>query len=169
MDLVLLRLPRYVCVRLRDRTRVCVLQVTEADASLACGHPHIINGKQVDPKKAIPREDMVHYHQSLAEAQGSHEHLPAATAPLTYAHRPSQWDAQKVYVHGLTVDRSAARDNYLLDQLRRAFAQFGNVQQMEISLNPRRLPFVVLDSVAAVERACVHSVSHCFGVPVCNR
>ena len=136
--------------------------MSEADLALS-HHPHYVNGKQVDPKKAIPREDMMH-HNLL------NGHHPASSATdvtvggvhgdeqFVYTHRPSQWDHQKLYVRGLCVDRAAAKENYLLDEMRRAFSQFGNVQQVEISLNPRRLPFVILDSVSAVERAVVHSV-----------
>jgi RNA recognition motif-containing protein len=107
-----------------------------AEAAMA-DRPHTINSKVVDPKRAIPREEMSPFFASHPPHFLETEPDPARKVELTGVH----WDFHTV------------------DTLRDYFGKFGAVAQVEILGHPRGFGFVVFDEKAAVGR-CLATKQH---------
>jgi RNA recognition motif-containing protein len=102
------------------------------------GRPHTINGKVVDPKRAIPREQM----------------LPmTANNPPYFLETEPQQDC-KVILSGIHWDY------HTVDGLRQHFETFGGVEQVEILGHPRGFGFVVYEDKEAVSRCKAHGKQH---------
>uniref|UniRef100_A0AC34QBU1 RRM domain-containing protein n=1 Tax=Panagrolaimus sp. JU765 TaxID=591449 RepID=A0AC34QBU1_9BILA len=100
--------------------------------------PHTINGKVVDPKRAIPREQM----------------LPmTANNPPYFLEVEPQQDC-KIVLSGIHWDF------HTVDGLRQHFEQFGSVEQVEILGHPRGFGFVVFEDKEAVARCKTFGKSH---------
>lgn len=100
-----------------------------AEAAMA-ERPHTINSKVVDPKRAIPREEMSPFFASNPPHFLETEPDPSRKVDLTGVH----WDFHTV------------------DTLRDYFGKFGPVCQVEILGHPRGFGFVVFEEKGAVER-----------------
>ncbi|KAI6189233.1 RNA recognition motif domain and Nucleotide-binding, alpha-beta plait domain-containing protein [Aphelenchoides besseyi] len=100
--------------------------------------PHTINGKVVDPKRAIPREHML----PLTPNNPPHflETEPAAGCKLTLS--GIHWDYHTV------------------DGFRQYFEKFGEVEQVEIVGHPRGYGFIVFEERASAERCLQAGKQH---------
>lgn len=108
-----------------------------AEAAMA-DRPHSINGKVVDPKRAIPREQM---------------------SPLLPNHPPPFLEGEPE--PGCKLSLSGIHwDYHTVDGLRGYFDTFGVVEQVEILGNPRGLGFVVFEDKAAADRCLSHGRFH---------
>lgn len=108
-----------------------------AEAAMA-DRPHTINGKVVDPKRAIPREQM---------------------SPLLPNHPPPFLEGEPE--PGCKLSLSGIHwDYHTVDGLREYFDKFGIVEQVEILGNPRGLGFVVFEDKAAADRCLAHAKVH---------
>uniref|UniRef100_A0A7E4W1W1 RRM domain-containing protein n=1 Tax=Panagrellus redivivus TaxID=6233 RepID=A0A7E4W1W1_PANRE len=94
------------------------------------GRPHTINGKVVDPKRAIPREQMLP--------------MTASNPPYFLENEPQQ--ECKIILSGIHWDF------HTVDGLRQHFENFGSVEQVEILGHPRGFGFVVFEEKDAVNR-----------------
>lgn len=108
-----------------------------AEAAMA-DRPHTINGKVVDPKRAIPREQM---------------------SPLLPNHPPPFLEGEPE--PGCKLSLSGIHwDYHTVDGLREYFDTFGIVEQVEILGNPRGLGFVVFEDKAAADRCLANGKIH---------
>lgn len=108
-----------------------------AEAAMA-DRPHTINGKVVDPKRAIPREQM---------------------SPLLPNHPPPFLEGEPE--PGCKLSLSGIHwDYHTVDGLREYFDAFGVVEQVEILGNPRGLGFVVFEDKAAADKCLAHGRLH---------
>lgn len=108
-----------------------------AEAAMA-DRPHTINGKVVDPKRAIPREQMSPLLPNQPPPFLEGEPEPGCKLSLSGIH----WDYHTV------------------DGLRHYFDSFGIVEQVEILGNPRGLGFVVFEEKAAADKCLAHGKIH---------
>ncbi|KAK0397414.1 hypothetical protein QR680_002116 [Steinernema hermaphroditum] len=92
--------------------------------------PHTINGKVVDPKRAIPREQMTPF---------------IANNPPHFLEGEPQLGC-KVMISGIHWDY------HTVDDLRFYFEKFGNVEQVEILGHPRGYGFVVFEEKNSADR-----------------
>ncbi|TMS36965.1 hypothetical protein L596_004006 [Steinernema carpocapsae] len=92
--------------------------------------PHTINGKVVDPKRAIPREQMTPF---------------IANQPPPFLEGEPQQGC-KVIISGIHWDY------HTVDDLRFYFEKFGNVEQVEILGHPRGYGFVVFEEKNSADR-----------------
>uniref|UniRef100_A0A1I7YB50 RRM domain-containing protein n=1 Tax=Steinernema glaseri TaxID=37863 RepID=A0A1I7YB50_9BILA len=92
--------------------------------------PHTINGKVVDPKRAIPREQMTPF---------------IANHPPHFLEGEPQQGC-KVIISGIHWDY------HTVDDLRFYFEKFGNVEQVEILGHPRGYGFVVFEEKNSADR-----------------
>uniref|UniRef100_A0A0N4ZBB0 RNA-binding domain-containing protein n=1 Tax=Parastrongyloides trichosuri TaxID=131310 RepID=A0A0N4ZBB0_PARTI len=100
--------------------------------------PHTINGKVVDPKRAIPREQML---------------------PLTSTNPPHFLECApstgcKVTISGIHWDF------HTVDGIRTYFDKFGGVEQVEILGNPRGMGFVVFEDKDGADKALACEDDH---------
>ncbi|VDM49145.1 unnamed protein product [Toxocara canis] len=108
-----------------------------AEAAMA-DRPHTINNKVVDPKRAIPREQM---------------------SPLLPNHPPPFLEGEPD--PGCKLSLSGIHwDYHTVDGLRHYFDKFGVVEQVEILGNPRGLGFVVFEEKTAADRCLTHGKVH---------
>jgi len=132
------------CIVIRDPTTkhsrgfgfVTYSTIKMAEAAMDA-RPHTINGKVVDPKRAIPREHML----PLTPNNPPHflENEPAVGCKLTLS--GIHWDFHTV------------------DGFRQYFEKFGEVEQVEIVGHPRGYGFIVFEDKASVER-CLQAGRH---------
>ena len=92
--------------------------------------PHTVNGKIVDAKRAIPREQMLTMSADNPPDFLDEEALPELKISLTGIH----WDFHTV------------------DDLRQYFEKFGEVEQVEILGQPRGCGFVAFEERHSVEK-----------------
>lgn len=116
--------------------------------------PHTINGKVVDPKRAIPREQM----------------LPmTANNPPYFLEVEPQQDC-KIVLSGNVKEIEVFFtklvfvgihwDFHTVDGLRQHFENFGSVEQVEILGHPRGFGFVVFEDKEAVARCKTYGKLH---------
>lgn len=115
-----------------------------AEAAMA-DRPHTINSKVVDPKRAIPREEMSPFFASNPPHFLETEPDPTRKVDLTGVH----WDYHTV------------------DTLRDYFTKFGPISQVEILGHPRGSGFVVFDEKSAVDR-CLACKQHIINGRKCD-
>jgi heterogeneous nuclear ribonucleoprotein A1/A3 len=115
-----------------------VTYATMHQADIAMNNrPHTINNKVVDPKRAIPREQM----------------LPMAISTPYFLNDEPSPDC-KVYLSGIHWDY------HTVDEIRQHFQMFGNIEQVEILGNPRGAGFIVYDDVECVKKCKAHGMVH---------
>uniref|UniRef100_A0A915A6G9 RRM domain-containing protein n=1 Tax=Parascaris univalens TaxID=6257 RepID=A0A915A6G9_PARUN len=108
-----------------------------AEAAMA-DRPHTINNKVVDPKRAIPREQM---------------------SPMLPNHPPPFLEGEPD--PGCKLSLSGIHWEYhTVDVLRHYFDTFGVVEQVEILGNPRGFGFVVFEEKCAADRCLAHGKVH---------
>uniref|UniRef100_A0A1I7SSP5 RNA-binding protein n=2 Tax=Bursaphelenchus xylophilus TaxID=6326 RepID=A0A1I7SSP5_BURXY len=100
--------------------------------------PHTINGKVVDPKRAIPREHML---------------------PLTPNNPPHFLEAEPPAGCKITLT-GIHWDYHTVDGLRQHFEKFGNVEQVEIVGHPRGFGFVVFEDKVSADKCLQSGKSH---------
>ncbi|VDN34668.1 unnamed protein product [Gongylonema pulchrum] len=119
--------------------------VQMAEAAMA-DRPHTINNKVVDPKRAIPREQM---------------------SPLLPNHPPSFLEIEPD--PGCKLSLSGIHWAWhTVDDLRQYFDSFGVVEQIEILGNPRGLGFVVFENKAAADKCLEHGKIHVINGQKCE-
>jgi RNA recognition motif-containing protein len=110
--------------------------IQQADIAMN-NRPHTINGKVVDPKRAIPREQM----------------LPMAISNPYFLNDDPVPEC-KVYLNGIHWDF------HTVDAIRQHFETFGNIEQVEILGNPRGAGFIVFDDKECVKKCKEHGYIH---------
>ncbi|CAG9533435.1 unnamed protein product [Cercopithifilaria johnstoni] len=116
-----------------------------AEAAMA-DRPHTINNKVVDPKRAIPREQM---------------------SPLLPNHPPSFLEIEPD--PGCKLSLSGIHWAWhTVDDLRQYFDNFGTVEQVEILGNPRGLGFVVFESKSSADKCLEHGKIHIINGQKCE-
>ncbi|KAF7635021.1 hypothetical protein Mgra_00005619 [Meloidogyne graminicola] len=106
-----------------------------ADAAMS-ERPHTVGGKIVDPKRAIPREQM----------------LQAATCPPTFLDSEPDLEC-KLILSGILWDY------HTVDALRLYFERFGELEQVEILGNPRGFGFIVFEERSSA-KLCLEKNPH---------
>ncbi|KAL7078029.1 hypothetical protein ACQ4LE_002487 [Meloidogyne hapla] len=106
-----------------------------ADAAMA-DRPHTIAGKIVDPKRAIPREQM----------------LQAALCPPTFLDSEPDLEC-KLILSGILWDF------HTVDDLRLYFERFGELEQVEILGYPRGSGFIVFEESSSA-KVCLENNPH---------
>ncbi|CAI4233202.1 unnamed protein product [Auanema sp. JU1783] len=94
--------------------------------------PHILGGKAVDSKRAIPREQMT---PNFPPSFFNCEPLPGCKLMLSGVH----WDYHSV------------------ETLRRYFESFGALEQIEVLGNPRGLGFVIFENRNGADKCLSHN------------
>uniref|UniRef100_A0AAF5PJI5 RRM domain-containing protein n=1 Tax=Wuchereria bancrofti TaxID=6293 RepID=A0AAF5PJI5_WUCBA len=116
-----------------------------AEAAMA-DRPHTINNKVVDPKRAIPREQM---------------------SPLLPNHPPSFLEIEPD--PGCKLSLSGIHWAWhTVDDLRQYFDNFGTVEQVEILGNPRGLGFVVFENKSSADKCLEHGKIHIINGQKCE-
>ncbi|VDK66688.1 unnamed protein product [Onchocerca ochengi] len=116
-----------------------------AEAAMA-NRPHTINNKVVDPKRAIPREQM---------------------SPLLPNHPPSFLEIEPD--PGCKLSLSGIHWAWhTVDDLRQYFDNFGTVEQVEILGNPRGLGFVVFENKSSADKCLEHGKIHVINGQKCE-
>ncbi|KAL3983253.1 RNA recognition motif family protein [Acanthocheilonema viteae] len=116
-----------------------------AEAAMA-DRPHTINNKVVDPKRAIPREQM---------------------SPLFPNHPPSFLEIEPD--PGCKLSLSGIHWAWhTVDDLRQYFDNFGTVEQVEILGNPRGLGFVVFESKFSADKCLEYGKIHIINGQKCE-
>ncbi|VDK85343.1 unnamed protein product [Litomosoides sigmodontis] len=111
--------------------------VQMAEAAMA-NRPHTINNKVVDPKRAIPREQM---------------------SPLLPNHPPPFLEIEPS--PGCKLSLSGIHWAWhTVDDLRQYFDKFGTVEQVEILGNPRGLGFVVFERKSSADKCLEYGKVH---------
>ncbi|MFH4976213.1 hypothetical protein AB6A40_002922 [Gnathostoma spinigerum] len=141
------------CIVIRDQQTkysrgfgfVTFATVQMAEAAMA-DRPHTINCKVVDPKRAIPREQM---------------------SPLLPSQPPPFLDVEpepgcKVSISGIQWDY------HTVDNLRFYFDTFGVVEQVEILGHPRGHGFVVFENKADAEKCLAYGKVHIINGQKCE-
>uniref|UniRef100_A0A0N5C916 RNA-binding domain-containing protein n=1 Tax=Strongyloides papillosus TaxID=174720 RepID=A0A0N5C916_STREA len=100
--------------------------------------PHTINGKVVDPKRAIPREQML---------------------PLTSTNPPHFLECAPSTGCKITIS-GIHWDFHTVDGIRTYFDRFGAVEQVEILGNPRGMGFVVFEEKESADKALEYEDEH---------
>uniref|UniRef100_A0A914CH53 RRM domain-containing protein n=1 Tax=Acrobeloides nanus TaxID=290746 RepID=A0A914CH53_9BILA len=107
-----------------------------AEAAMA-ERPHTINGKVVDPKRAIPREQM----------------LPLSNNPPYFLEVEPQSEC-KILLNGIHWDF------HTVDSLRQYFEKYGSIEQVEILGHPRGYGFIVFEDKISVQTCLNSGKSH---------
>ena len=137
------------------------------------GRPHTINGKVVDPKRAIPREQMLpmtatnppYFLESEPQQECkivlSGKGLPSLkinVVKYSYSFRHSLGLS-----HGLLIQKPILKIKKLffkVDGLRQHFENFGSVEQVEILGHPRGFGFIVFEDKDGVSKCKSHGRLH---------
>ncbi|KAI1732422.1 RNA recognition motif domain-containing protein [Ditylenchus destructor] len=133
------------CIVIRDPTTkqsrgfgfVTYAMISMAERAMA-ERPHTINGKVVDPKRAIPREQM----------------LPMSVNNPPYFLEIEPPSGCKLVLSGIHWDF------HTVDDLRHYFEKFGEVEQVEIVGQPRGHGFVVYEDRSSAEKCVSFSRMH---------
>ncbi|VDK45885.1 unnamed protein product [Anisakis simplex] len=135
VDCIVIRDPQTKYSRGFGFVTFATMQMAEAAMS---DRPHTINNKVVDPKRAIPREQM---------------------SPLLPNHPPPFLEGEPD--PGCKLSLSGIHwDFHTVDELRHYFDTFGVVEQVEILGNPRGFGFVVFEEKTAADRCVAHGKTH---------